>query len=308
MKNVLIIAVLFSSLFVSTIQAQQDAQYTQYMYNTMAVNPAYAGSRGVFSAMLLNRAQWVGLEGAPKTQTLTFHTPVGQTEKVGLGLSVINDKVGPTQETYFDANFSYKIKISGGDLYFGLKGTAHLLDVNFSKLTPYNAGDPLLQNDIQNKFSPNFGMGLYYTNSNKWYVGISAPRILETKHFESTSLSVAKERMNLYAIGGYVHDINENFKLKPAILLKTVQGSPLQLDLSLNTLIKEQLTLGVAYRLDAAFSGMIGYQFAKSFMFGFAYDREVTDLGQTQFNKGSFEAFIRFELQKASKILSPRFF
>lgn len=308
MKKLLLLALIFSTLINYQSYAQQDSHYTQYMYNTMSVNPAYAGSRGVFSAALLNRAQWVGLDGAPKTQTLTLHSPIGQSEKIGLGLSVINDRIGPTQETAIDANFSYNIKVLGGDLYFGLKATAHLLDVNFSKLQPYNGNDPLLENDINNKFSPNAGLGLYYRMGNKWYFGVSAPQLLETSHFDSSSLSVAKERINLYVIGGYVYSISSDFKLKPTLLLKTVSGAPLQLDVSLNTLIKEQLTLGLAYRLDAAVSGLIGYQFSEGFMFGFAYDKEVTDLGQTKFDKGSFEAFIRFELKKASKILSPRFF
>lgn len=306
-KNITLVLVL-ASLFLGVLNAQQDAQYTQYMYNTSAVNPAYAGSRGVFSAAILNRAQWVGLEGAPKTQTLTVNSPLGQSEKVGLGVSIVNDRIGPTQETYIDVDFSYKIKALKGDLAFGIKGSGHLLDVNFSKLTPYNGGDPLLQNDINNKFSPNVGIGVYYVLDNKFYLGVSAPRLLETKHFESTNLSVAKERVNYYFITGYVMQLNDNIQAKPALLFKSVAGSPLQADLSANFLIKDKLTLGAAYRWSAAFSGLIGYQFTEGLMFGFAYDKEVTDLGQTKYDKGSFEAFLRFELKKASKILSPRFF
>ena len=310
MKNrILILAILLGSLFVSEVSAQQDAQYTQYMYNTMSVNPAYAGSRDGLSALLLYRTQWVGLDGAPDTGTFNIHSPLGEESKVGLGLSIINDRIGPTQETYLDIDFSYTINTSEeGRLALGLKAGGNLLDVKFSELSQYNGGDALLQTDIDNKFSPNFGAGIYYRQSDTWYLGLSAPNILETKHFDESSLSQAKERMNFYLIGGYVFNLNPDLKLKPAFLLKAVQGAPLSADLSANALLKEKFTFGLAYRWDAAVSGMLGYQLSDSFMLGFAYDRETTDLGQTKFEQGSFEVFLRFEPRDVTKILSPRFF
>lgn len=310
MKNrILILVILFSSIFAIESTAQQDAQYTQYMYNTMSVNPAYAGSRDFISMTGLYRTQWVGLEGAPDTQTFNIHSPVGANRKVGLGLSIINDNIGPTHETYFDIAFSYTINTSDeGRLSFGLKGGGHLLDVAYSELSQYNGGDQLLQSDIENRFSPNIGAGLYYRKGDRWYIGFSAPNLLETKHFDESALSVAKERINLYLIGGYVFDINSDLKLKPAFLFKGVQGAPLQADLTINALLREKLTLGLAYRWSAAFSGLVGYQLSDKLMLGLAYDREVTDLGRTQFEQGSFEVFLRFELFENQKILSPRFF
>ena len=199
MKKLYIILLLLAAI---NLQAQQDPHYTQYMYNTISVNPAYAGSRGVFSIAGLHRSQWVGLEGAPRTQTLSLHTPIGKKGKVGLGFSLINDQLGPTDETYFDIDFSYTIKTSElGKLSFGLKAGGHLLDVCYTCLNEYTSGDALLQSNIDNKFSPNVGVGIYYRNSEKWYVGLSAPNLLETKHFDESSLSVAKERINLYLIG-----------------------------------------------------------------------------------------------------------
>ena len=310
MRNKLLLLVIICSVFFSLeTKAQQDAQYTQYMYNTLSVNPAYAGSRETFSALLLHRSQWVGLDGAPDTQTLNLHAPVGAAKKVGLGLSVINDNIGPTHETYFDVAFSYTVNTSEtGKLSFGLKGGGHLLDVNYDELTQFNGGDALLQDNIENKFSPNVGVGVYYHSNNQWYLGLSAPNLLETQHFDENELSVAKERINLYLIGGYVFDINADLKFKPSFLLKGVQGSPLQADISFNGLIKEKFVAGLAYRWSAALSGLLGYQISDSLMLGVAYDRETTDLGKTKFERGSYELFLRYEIFDSPKILSPRFF
>ena len=310
MKNkILILIAVISSFYVTELSAQQDAQYTQYMYNTLSINPAYAGSRDGLSALLLYRTQWVGLDGAPDTGTFNIHSPFGDEQNVGLGLSVVNDRIGPTQETYFDVSFSYSINTSDdGRLSFGLNGGGSLLDIKYSELSTYNNGDVLLQSDIDNKFSPQIGAGIYYRNSDKWYLGLSVPNILETKYFDDASLSQASERMHFYLMGGYVFDINQDLKLKPAFLVKQVSGSPLQADLTANALYKDKFTVGLAYRWDAAVSGLLGYQVSESLMLGFGYDREVTDLGQTKFDSGSFEVFLRFEPRDLTKILSPRFF
>lgn len=293
---------------------QQDAQYTQYMYNTLSVNPAYAGSREALNITGIYRTQWVGIDGAPETQTLNIHSPIGCNEKVGLGFSVINDNIGPTQETYFDIDFSYTIKTSFKDkLSFGLKAGGHLLNIAYSELNPFTTGDDLFQNNLDNKFSPNIGVGLYYRHLDVWYLGFSAPNILETTHFDvdlsQSVVSTAKEQINYYFIGGYVFDLNKSLKLKPAFLTKAVAGAPLQLDLSTNLWIKERVSLGLAWRWSAAVSAMAGFQVTDQIMIGFAYDKETTDLGQTNFNSGSYEAILRFEIfKKCGKIISPRFF
>ncbi len=297
--------------------AQQDAQYTQYMYNTISVNPAYAGSRGVMSIMGLHRSQWVGLDGAPRTQTLTINTPIGDSERIGLGVSIVNDEIGPTAETYFDIDFSYTIPTSDyGKLSFGLKAGGHLLNVDFQHLTQFNSNDNLFENNIDNKFSPNVGVGVYY-HAERFYLGLSAPNLLETDHFDenttdsnSSAISfLAEERLNYYLIAGHVFDLSNEVKFKPAILSKIVFGAPLQVDVSANFLLYDRLTLGVAYRWSAAISGMAGFQISDSMMIGFAYDRETTALGQTQFNDGSYEVMLRFELfKKYNRMLTPRFF
>lgn len=291
------------------LSAQQDAQYTQYMYNTISVNPAYAGSRGHLSIAALYRNQWLGLDGAPETQTLNLHTPLGY-RGVGLGVSVVNDKIGPTSETYFDVDFSYTIYTSvEGRLSFGLKASAHMLDIRFSELDEFEIDPQLtLQQDIQNKFSPNIGAGVYY-HTDRFYTGLSAPRILETTHFDEASVSTAAEQINLYFITGYVWDLNPFLKFKPTLLTKMVQGAPLQVDLSANFMFNEKFIGGVAYRWDAAFSGLFGFKVSDEFFIGLAYDREITDLGGTTFNDGSVEVILRYDFIKSlGNLKSPRFF
>ncbi|TDT50279.1 type IX secretion system PorP/SprF family membrane protein, partial [Maribacter spongiicola] len=289
----------------------QDAQYTQYMYNTISVNPAYAGSRGVLSIAALHRSQWVGLDGAPTTQTLNFHTPVS--DHVGLGLSVVNDEIGngTNQDTYIDAAFSYTVKTSEeGKLSFGLKAGGHLFNVDFTKLRNYGAETNLP--NIDNKFSPNFGAGIYY-HTDRFYAGLSVPNFLQTEHFDSSdsnsSSLIAQERMNFYLITGYVFDLRNNVKFKPAALIKAVKGAPLQVDLSANFLFNDKFSLGAAYRWDAALSALFGFQLNDQFMLGLAYDKETTDLGATRFNDGSFEIMLRYEfLNKYKRVITPRFF
>ncbi|WP_289062361.1 type IX secretion system membrane protein PorP/SprF [uncultured Zobellia sp.] len=303
----------FLSLFTLALSAvgQQDAQYTQYMYNTISVNPAYAGSRGVFSIAALHRSQWVGLDGAPTTQTLNFHTPVSG--KVGLGLSIVNDKIGngTNQDTYVDAAFSYTVNTSReGKLSFGLKAGGHLLNVDFSKLRNYGAESNLP--NIDNKFSPNIGAGVYY-HTDHFYAGLSVPNFLQTEHFDGSNTDassfLAEERMNFYFITGYVFDVNQRLKFKPAALVKMVKGAPLQVDLSANFLMNDKFSLGLAYRWDAALSALFGFQLNDQLMLGLAYDREITDLGATRFNDGSFEIFLRYEfLNRYKRVITPRFF
>jgi len=297
-----------------TLLGQQDAQYTQYMYNTISVNPAYAGSRDVLSIVGLHRNQWVGIDGAPRTSTLSLHTPLGRKRRVGLGGSVIQDEIGPSEETYMSLDFSYTIPTSeNGKLSFGLKGTAQLINVDFSKLNINEISDPQYARDVDNRFNPNVGVGLYYHNE-KTYVGLSVPNLLETEHFDrdnfvgnQSSGVTAKENMNFYLIAGHVFNLSDDLLLKPAILTKLVYGAPLQVDLSANFLIHDKFIIGGAYRWDAAFSALAGFQISDSLLIGFAYDREITEL--ERYNDGSFELMLRFELfQKYSRVITPRFF
>ena len=285
--------------------AQQDAQYTQYMYNTINVNPAYAGSRGVLSIFGLYRTQWVGLDGAPETGAFSVNSPIANSN-LGVGLSFVNDRIGPTNQNTISADLSYTIRTSETyKLSFGVKGTANLFNLDPSKLNPQHADDPLLQ-DLNNDLSPNVGAGVYL-HSDKLYLGASVPNFFETKRYDDNDVAVYKERMNMYFIGGYVFDLSPSLKFKPAFLTKLVEGAPLQLDVSGNFLINERLVLGAAWRWDAAVSAMAGFQITDGFFIGYGYDLETTKLAN--YNSGSHEIFLRFELfKKQEKIVSPRFF
>ena len=297
-----------------TVQAQQDPQYTQYMYNTQVINPAYAGSGDALSIGLLYRTQWVGLEGAPKTATLTGHTPIGSLDNMGIGLSIVRDELGPAIETNLIVDYSYTINTSeSAKLAFGLKAGVDLLDVDFTKLNQNpNTPDNHLVDNVDNKFQPQIGAGAYYYTDN-YYVGLSVPNFLTTKHFDESSIanssveSVAAERLHYFLIAGYVFELNDNLKFKPATLIKAVSGSPLQADVSANFLINDKFTVGAAYRWSAAMSAMLGFQASEEIFIGFGYDYQTTEI--EDFSDGSYEFMIRFDLNfKPERVLTPRFF
>ncbi len=284
---------------------QQDAQFTQYMYNTININPAYAGSRGAMSIFALHRTQWVGLDGAPTTNTASINTPINNSN-LGLGVSFVNDKIGPTNENTISADLSYTIPTSENfKLSFGMKATANLFNLNINKLNPADQGDPQFQN-LRNVFTPNIGAGIYY-HSDKAYVGLSVPNFLQTNRYDDNEVAIFKEKINYYLIGGYVFDLSNDIKFKPAFLTKLVEGSPLQVDVSANFMFVEKVVVGVAYRWSAAMSAMVGFQVTDGMYIGYGYDLETTNL--ENYNSGSHEVFLRYEIFKNSeKITTPRFF
>ncbi|MDN3492542.1 PorP/SprF family type IX secretion system membrane protein [Winogradskyella bathintestinalis] len=285
--------------------AQQDPQYTHYMFNTLSVNPAYAGQRETLSIVGLHRSQWVGVDGAPQTQSLGIHTPL-RNERIGLGLNVVNDALGPVSETFVDANFSYTIPLNANDLKlsFGAKGGFHMLDSDWSK-GRYKNSDPNNFGDNINLTSPMIGAGLYM-HTRKWYVGLAVPNFIETEHYDDYKESVAIERMHFYLIGGYVFNISETTELKPAFLVKGVSGAPLIADVSANLWIQKKLTLGLAWRWDDSVSALAGLQITPGMFFGYSYD--LTTTGLSNYNSGTHELTLRFEVKRLGRILSPRFF
>jgi type IX secretion system PorP/SprF family membrane protein len=296
---------LFALLFTGMVSyAQQDAQFTQYMYNTININPAYAGSRGALSIFALHRTQWVGLDGAPVTNAVSLNTPLNQS-RLGLGVSIINDKIGPTHENTVSADLSYTLPTSESlKLSFGIKATANLFDLDVTQLNPVD-DDPSLH-DYSNKFSPNIGAGIYL-HSDKAYLGLSVPNFLETNRYDANDVKIFKEKINYYLIAGYVFDLSTYVKFKPALLTKMVKGAPLQLDISGNFMINEKFVAGIAYRWSAAVSAMVGFQISEGLYLGYGYDHETTNLDN--YNSGSHEIFLRYELFKNNKkITTQRFF
>jgi len=300
MKKVKILLGVIALLSTTLVVSQQDTQYTQYMYNMNVLNPAYAGSKGITSLGLLGRTQWVGVEGAPQSLTLSLHSPIGN--QVGLGFSVIHDEIGPVKEDNVYVDFSYTINTSDeGRLAFGLKGGVTFLDVR--ELITVDE-DPL--NVPIHQTSPNFGAGVYYY-TNKLYLGISIPNFLETRHLEKDrgQSSSATEKMHYFITSGYVFDINDDIKLKPSTMIKATSGAPLSVDLSLNLLVEDRFEFGLSHRFDDSISGLVGFHVNEDFRIGYAYDHTLSSYGQ--FNSGSHEVMLLFDFNRRN-IKSPRFF
>ena len=302
-KNTKVVFTIIVGLFTYTMFGQQDPQFTHYMFNTMAVNSAYAGSRGHMTITGLHRSQWVGVDGAPRTQTLSIDTPINK--NVGLGLSLVNDEIGPSEEFYADLNFSYTIKASETHrLSFGIKGGMRLFNLDFTKGQSQNP-DAIFQN-VDNRYFPTVGAGLYL-HGEKSYFGVSIPNFFTDQHYDDIQESVAAERLHFFFIGGLIFDLSENTKLKPAFLVKHVVGSPLIIDLSANFMFYDKFRLGASYRWDDSVSGLVGFQATPGLLIGYAYDYTTTEL--QKFTTGSHEIMVRFELKTEEKRLkSPRFF
>ena len=289
-------------LSLNDVFAQQDPQYTQYMYNQNVLNPAYAGSRGVMSIGLLGRTQWVGVDGAPETLTLSIHSPIGR--NIGLGFSVIHDEIGPAKEDNLYADFSYTINTSEeGNLAFGLKAGFTFLNVR--EILGQDPTDALLNEPI-NKATPNFGAGIFYYKQ-KFYVGLSIPNFLETRHLDKGNgrVSTASEKMHYFLTTGYVFDISDDLKLKPSAMVKAAIGAPVSVDLSVNALLDDKFELGLSYRFDDSVSAILGLNVSDDMRIGYAYDYTISRFGQ--FNSGSHEIMLLFDFNR-KKIKSPRFF
>lgn len=285
--------------------AQQESLYTQYMYNTSIVNPAYTGSSGNAEIFALHRNQWLGIEGAPKTYNLAFSSPISNTN-LALGINFLNDKIGPTNTNDITVAASCHLPISEKyKLAFGLQTSVKLFNFDQTKLNIYDLSDIRLQN-FTNSTKPNIGIGTYLYRNN-FYFGLSIPYILETNLYDDNTINVFQNKMNWYAITGYVFDINENIKAKPTILFKNVNGAPFQLDFACNTMFYEKFTLGLAYRLDASFNAMAGFQVSKSMFLGSAYDLQSTKL--ENYNSGTHEIFLKYTfIPKTKRVYNPRFF
>ena len=301
MKTILTIICAF---ILQSMYSQQDSQYTQYMYNTPLVNPAYAGSRETITAFLLHRNQWVGLDGAPVTNNFSVNMPVGDSN-FGIGLNFVNDKIGPVNENEISADIAYFIQISENyKLSLGLKGTANLFQLDVNKLRIYDPADPQFQN-MDTEFSPNVGAGLYLF-SDKTYFGLSVPSFFESYRYNDNNIEITKEKMHFYFIAGHVFTLSDNIDFKPAVLSKIVEGAPLQADITANFLFFDKLTLGAAYRWDASVSALAGFQISDSWFIGYGYDLETSKLAN--YNSGSHEIFLRYEFFNRSRVSAPRFF
>ena len=299
--------------FINLAFAQQDPQYTHYMYNMSVLNPAYAkGSDQILNLGTLYRTQWVGAVGAPKTFTFFAHMPVNQ--KIQLGLSLISDDIGDgaKKENNCYADFAYVLQFKKNHkLSLGLKAGFTSLESNFNGFR-FETGDrttDLSFNENISVFKPNIGAGAYYFN-NKYYVGVSVPNLLATKHIEERNgiHAFGSEDVHLFFTGGYVFKLNSDFKIKPAFMTKFVKGSTPSIDVTTNVLFANKFEFGIGYRFDDAISALINVNVSRNIKVGYAYDYTTSNLGQ--FNSGTHEIFLLFDLYLLGKghDLSPRFF
>ena len=309
MKKLIILLAFGFVLFINDSRAQQDPQYTQYMYNMNVVNPAYAGSRGTLSFGLLGRTQWTSIDGAPKTLTFNAHAPIGK--NVGMGLSAIADEIGPAQEQNIYADFSYTLATSDvGRLAFGLKAGVTLLDVNLLGVVlpeTGNAGDPVFDENINEVF-PNFGAGVFYY-TNKWYAGFSVPNILKSEHLDKDNINTkASEEVHFLLTTGYVFDLSSTLKFKPSLMFKGVTGAPVSFDVNANFLLYDRLELGASYRWEDAVSVLFNFGVTPDFRIGYAYDYTISEFSNAR-TGGSHEIILLYDLDLSKKnIKSPRFF
>lgn len=304
MKKFSLLLILILVLGFQDLSAQQDPQYTQYMYNMNVVNPAYAGSNESLSLTALYRKQWSGLDGAPETITFSAHSPVG--EKVGLGLSAIKDELGPVKETNVYADFSYTLQLGGqSKLALGIKAGATFHDVGLAGLELQDENDPFFSEDISNVY-PNVGAGAFFY-TDKFYLGVSVPNFLNSVHLDENALKYGSETQHFFATTGYVFNVSDSFKLKPSVMVKSAFESPLSFDANLNALIFDRFELGASYRLDDSFSGLVGFQVTDNIRIGYAYDHIVSDLDVV--TSASHEVILSFDIFFSKRVLrSPRFF
>lgn len=306
MKKIILFALVF--LYYIPGKAQQDVMVSQYMFDGLLLNPAYAGSHKYVSASLLHRSQWVGLEGAPRTNILAIDGPVNN-EKMGIGLIVSNDHIGITDQTDVYGNYSYHLPLGEGKLAFGIKAGISRYTYKFDDLVYWDNNDQVFVGNRSSAWLPKFGAGVYYYAA-KWYAGVSVPSLVAYDPDNNFGTHVNQSgfvRRHYYAVSGYVFDLNSSFKLKPSILLKYVPAAPLEADLNVNLLYRDQLWLGVSYRTMDAFTAMVEYQINSRFRVGYAYDYTTSKI--KNYSSGTHEIMLGYDFGKdLVKVKTPRYF
>ena len=291
------------------LSAQQDPLLTQYMFNTLALNPAYAGTGGVLSAMISSRHQWMGFEDAPTTQTFTIHTPVAK-RNFGTGLTVIYDQIGPVTNTSAWFDYSYHLRFNSKiKLALGLKGGFRYFQKDLSRyLNEMGTDDQAYLEATESKLLPNFGFGAYLW-SDHFYLGLSTPRLIENKLEENNTSSafISKENRLYLLMGGYVIPMGAELHLKPSFIIRATESAPVSFDINLNLLIKERIWIGGFFRPKESLGGLFKYQITNQLSAGYAYEMGIKDLVSHFGN--THEVMLSFEFNfRKDKILNPRYF
>lgn len=285
--------------------SQQDAMFTQYMHNEVTINPAYAGSHDVVSMTGLFRKQWVGIDGAPSTQSFNVHSPI-RNRKIGLGLSILNDKIAVSNNLNVYGAFSYKIPLGKTkNLQFGLQAGITNNKTDLGDLNVEDGTEKSFASGSVSELLPNFGAGLYYFTE-KFYLGISIPQFMNNS-LSKGGISLAKQERHYFLTSGYVFTLSPSVKLKPSIFYKYVNGAPMELDVTGNLIIKDKFWAGLAWRSFDSADLLLGLQATEQLFFGYAYDYSLTKLND--FNTGSHEVVVNFRFSfSPSKVITPRYF
>lgn len=308
MKKI-IVSTFILYLMILNIQAQQDVMVSQYMFNGLLLNPAYSGSHKYFTSTLMHRSQWVKFDGAPVTSILALDGPI-KDKNMGVGLIIVHDQVGATDQTDLYANYSYQMKLGNGKLAFGIKAGASRYLFNTDQLVYWDESDNIyMQGNAQTAWLPKFGFGTYYFTE-KWYAGISIPTLIAYDANYSFGMDVNKSALvkrHYMATGGVIFRLNDDFKMKPSLLVKYIPTAPIQADINLNILYKDQFWIGASYRTGDAVSALIEYQTNFRFRIGYSYDFTLSNI--RRYSQGTHEIMIGYDFGKdIAKVKTPRFF
>ena len=302
-RKALLVSLILSSSLISV--GQRDPMYTQYIFNMQTINPAYAGTWQSIGFIALSRLQWVGIQGAPSTQTLSIQTPF-KSENVGLGFNIVHDEIGMENRLLVNFDYSYRISISdASSLRFGIKGGFTNYSNPLGLYTTYDPNDPNFQGYIDNRFMPNVGVGTFLY-SNRYYLGLSVPKLVQARFKETEgNYATLSELREIYFSGGLVFDLSPNVKFKPTFITKYSQAAPFQFDISANFLFNEKLWLGAMYRSGDAVGVVVQWIIQNRFRIGYSADFSTTDI--RRYHKGVHEVMVSYEIDW-HKFISPRYF
>jgi type IX secretion system PorP/SprF family membrane protein len=304
--------VLASTLMCFAAHAQQEPMFTHYMDNTLLVNPGYAGSRDALTVTALHRSQWVNFKGAPITQTITMHAPL-RNEHIGIGLSVMNDKIGPINNTSVVADFAYIMKLSKkSKLALGVNAGINVFQASLNTLNLDQTADPIFQDNISNKMTPNLGFGAYYYRE-RFYAGVSVPNLLQNNYSVVTapngSTLIGSQQRHYYFIAGTLIHLSESLDFKPTTFIKVTTGAPAEADITASFIIRKKVLLGAMFRTGDAVGALIGLNITEQFHIGYSYDWSY-GLQTSRYNQGSHEIMLRYDFIFFDKkqIHSSRYF
>lgn len=308
MKRILITTIVLFG-WVGQMMAQQDVQYTQFMFNKLYFNPAYAGGKEHTSLAAIFRKQWIGIEGAPESATLSLNAPVWN-KRMGIGFNLTNDRIGLTDRWNFDVSYAYRIKLKNeSTLSIGMRGTLNYMTIRWDKSELTQANDPTVPAGVSSKVVPNFGAGVFY-QARQWYVGFSVPRIFRNRiDFNDNANSTIEPELqqHYFLMGGLSLDIAKNVQLQPNLLLKYVPNTPFDADINVSFVFFEKILLGVTYRLGDSVDGLLQWRIVPQLALSVSYDFTLTPL--QQYNSGSFDVMLEYcFFKKAKRLHNPRFF